>query len=224
MSAALNKPTSLAHFGALLGDPVRSAILLHLSDGSRRPAGELAELAGASPQSASAHLAQLLDSGLLSVERIGRHRFFRIASGEAAEIIEQLGNWIDEPRRPAQALPHLRQARLCYDHLAGALGVQLFERMSAKGMFDVGLQAVQLSERGRTWCHDNGLVSEPPPNSRRPMLRLCLDWTERRHHIGGHFGAALADWMLQRQYVCHGSQKRLLVVTAEGQRFLRDGF
>jgi DNA-binding transcriptional ArsR family regulator len=87
------EPPSLAAAAALIGDPVRAAILLHLTDGSRRPASELAFLAGASPQAASAHLARLVDGGLLTVENQGRHRFFSIASGEVAEMIEGLANW-----------------------------------------------------------------------------------------------------------------------------------
>ncbi len=129
-----SKP-SLVEFGALIGDPVRAAMLLALGDGSRRPAGELSGMAGASPQAGSAHLARLVAGGLLAVEKQGRHRFFRIASGEVAEIIEGLANWTERPVRPIRHDPALCHARLCYDHLAGRLGVAVLEAMSARGLF-----------------------------------------------------------------------------------------
>lgn len=224
MTATKTKPNSLAHFGSLLGDPVRASMLLHLSDGSSRPAGELAHLAGASPQSASAHLTQLLDSGLLAVEQQGRHRFFRLASGEAAEIIEQLSSWIDEPHRRTNVAPHLRKARLCYDHLAGELGVNIFESLSNKGLFAVQQGALELSDQGRSWCQHNDIDLGRSTGSRRPIVRLCLDWTERRHHVGGHFGAALTDWLMHKQFISRGERQRALIVTETGRIFLRDQF
>ena len=217
-------PASLAELGALIGDPVRASILLHLSDGSRRPAGELARLAGASPQAVSAHLARLVDGGLLAVEPQGRHRFFRIASGEAAEVIENLANWIDQPPRHIAHDPALRHARLCYDHLAGQLGVSLFEQMSRRGLFAVGADGPELSQDGLCWCRSKGLPYGSPARSRRPLLRLCLDWTERRHHLGGHLGARLTGTMFEAGLVVCGAKPRTVDVTARGARFLRDEF
>ena len=214
-------PTSLAHLGALIGDPVRAAILLHLSDGSRRPAGELARLAGASQQAASGHLAQLVEGGLLKAEPQGRHRFFSIASGDVAEAIESLGNWLDAPLR---SIPHacgLRNARLCYDHLAGRLGVAVYERMSALGYFTLGREGAGLSEAGQLWAGRMALDLTKPPGSRRALVRLCLDWTERRHHLSGRLGAALAHRMLETDLLKPGAHRRSLLLTAKGAAFLK---
>ena len=218
------KPVTLAEFGALIGDPARAAILLHLSDGSRRPAGELAALAGLSPQALTRHLARLVDGGLLQAEPQGRHRFFRIASGEAAEALEALANWIDEPHRTCRHEPALRQARLCYDHLAGRLGVLLYERMVARGLVALTPEGPLLSAAGGAWCDRHGFALRETPGSRRPLLRLCLDWTERRPHLGGRLGAAIASALLDRGCVTPGQRRRTLMVTAAGSTFLRDEF
>ncbi len=215
-------PASLAELGALIGDPVRAAILLHLGDGTTRPAGELATLAGASPQAASAHLAQLVEGGLLAVEKQGRHRFFRLASGEVAEIIENLANWASPvPRRPRHD-PALCQARLCYDHLAGRLGVALLDRLSEREFLVLGPEGPALSQAGREWYEHQAERPFKPPAGRRPLVRLCLDWTERRHHLGGYLGAKLAELMLERGYVAPGARRRSLLVTAAGARFFCD--
>jgi len=216
-----SKP-SLVELGALIGDPVRAAMLLALGDGSRRPAGELSGMAGASPQAGSAHLARLVAGGLLTVEKQGRHRFFRIASGEVAEIIEGLANWTERPVRSVHHDPALCRARLCYDHLAGRLGVAVFESMSARGLFAFGPDGPALSDAGLAWCRRLGLEPAPPPRSRRPLLRLCLDWTERRHHLGGRLGAAVAAMLFDSGSIVVGARRRTLVVTAKGAALLRD--
>ncbi len=216
-----SKP-SLVEFGALIGDPVRAAMLLALGDGSRRPAGELSGMAGASPQAGSAHLARLVAGGLLAVEKQGRHRFFRIASGEVAEIIEGLANWTERPVRPIRHDPALCHARLCYDHLAGRLGVAVLEAMSARGLFAFGPDGAALSDAGVAWCRRLGLDPTPPSRSRRPLLRLCLDWTERRHHLGGHLGATMTSMLFASGYVVVGVRRRTLLVTTKGAAFLGD--
>lgn len=215
------QPLSLAAVGALIGDPVRAAILVHLTDGSRRPASELAYLAGASPQAASAHLARLVEGRLLVVERLGRHRFFSLRSGEVAEMIEGLANWADHQPKRRRLDPALCRARLCYDHLAGRLGVALFDRMTAQGWLVFSAEGPGLSPAGLEWCARNALDATPPMGSRRPPLRLCLDWTERRHHLGGHFGAALARALIEAGYLRRRPGERAVDVTPRGAAFLR---
>lgn len=212
-------PTSLAQLGALIGDPIRAAILLCLGDGTTRPAGELAALVGASPQAVSAHLAQLIAGGLLKVEKQGRHRFFRISSGEVAEIIENLSNWASLPPARQRHDHALCKARLCYDHLAGRLGVALLECLTERKLLALGADGLALSETGRNWLQHQ--IGKPLSggNGRRPQIKLCLDWTERRNHLGGHLGALLAELMLERGYVVPGSKRRLLLVTPAGARF-----
>ena len=211
---------SLAALGALVGDPVRAAILVHLSDGSRRPASELAYLAGASPQAASAHLARLVEGGLLVSEKLGRHRFFRLPSGEIAEMLEGLANWTDPQPRRRRLDPALCRARLCYDHLAGRLGVGLFDRMAERGWLVLGAEGPGLSPAGLDWCRRSSL-DLTPMTSRRPLLRLCLDWTERRHHLGGRFGAAFASALFEGGYLRRRPGERIVDVTPRGDAFLR---
>ncbi len=215
------KPPSLAAIGALIGDPVRAAVLSLLTDGSRRPAGELAFMAGASPQAISAHLAQLVDGGLLSVEKQGRYRFFRIASGEVAEMIEGLANWTDRQPRRRRLDPALCKARVCYDHLAGEVGVAVFDCMAAQGWIAFGAGGPGLSPAGLEWCRRNQVDPAGPARSHRPLLRLCLDWTERRNHLGGHLGAALAHMLLRQGYARCRPGERIVDVTPGGVEFLR---
>jgi hypothetical protein len=195
-----NTPSSLAEFGTMIGDPVRAAILLQLSDGTTRPAGELAALAGASPQAASTH------------------RFFRLASGEVAEIIENLSYWTISPSRRPRHDPTLCQARLCYDHLAGRLGVTVLDRLTERKLLELGPHGLGLSEAGRKWL-EHLTESSFQPAGRRPLVRLCLDWTERRNHLGGQLGAKLAGLMLEKGYVAPGAKHRSLLVTSAGARF-----
>jgi DNA-binding transcriptional ArsR family regulator len=215
-----DRTLSLATVGALVGDPVRAAILLHLSDGSRRPASELAYLAGASPQAASAHLARLVEGGLLIGEKLGRYRFFRLASGETAEMLEGLANWADPHPRRRRLDPALCHARLCYDHLAGRLGVGLFDGMADRGWLVFGPEGPSLSSSGLEWRRRHRLELTPAP-SRRPLLRLCLDWTERRHHLGGRFGAAFARAMFNAGFLRRRQDGRIVDVTPPGAAFLR---
>jgi DNA-binding transcriptional ArsR family regulator len=215
-------PVSLAQLGALIGDPVRAAILMALSDGTTRPAGELAFLAGASPQAASAHLAQLVEGGLLAVEKQGRHRFYRLASGEVAEIIEGLSNWVSPPVQRVRHDAALCHARLCYDHLAGRLGVRLLDRLSDRELLVLKPNGLDFSDAGRIWFERHAQHSLPPPSKQRALARLCLDWTERRNHLGGYLGAKLTEMMLDRGYLVPGSKRRTITVTSAGARFFCD--
>lgn len=215
-------PVSLAELGALIGDPVRAAILMVLSDGTTRPAGELAFLAGASPQAASPHLAQLVDGGLLAVERQGRHRFYRLASGEIAEIIESLSNWASPPVHRVRHDAALCHARLCYDHLAGRLGVRLLDRLSERNLLVLKPDGLDFSEAGQAWFERHAQHPLPPPSKQRARVRLCLDWTERRNHLGGYLGAKLTEMMLDRGYLVPGSKRRTITVTSAGARFFCD--
>jgi DNA-binding transcriptional ArsR family regulator len=213
------KPLTLAMVGSLIGDPVRAAILLELSDGSRRPASELAFLAGASPQAASAHLSRLVEGGLLQVENQGRHRFFSLPSGEVAEMIEGLANWADQRRRLRPHDPALCKARLCYDHLAGKLGVAIFDRMAAQGWLSLAVEGPAFTPSGLEWCRRHEFEPAAPSRT-RPLLRLCLDWTERRYHLGGHFGAAFARRLFDRSYLRRHPSQRIVELTPPGAEFL----
>lgn len=215
-------PSSLAELGALIGNPVRSSILLHLSDGARKSAGDLASAAGISPQAASAHLARLVEGGLLSAERQGRSRSFRLSSGETAEMIEGLANWIEHSCAPARKRDHIRRARMCYDHVAGQLGVAIHDRMMEQSFVVSAPSGPELSASGHAWCSRHGIAPVVPDGSRRPLIRFCCDWSERRPHLGGHLGAAIATMLTDNGFVRRTPQPRALHVTLAGFRFLRD--
>ena len=181
---------NVAQVGALIGDPVRAAMLGALMDGSERPAGELAELSGISPQTASAHLARLLDGGLLAVNQHGRHRYYRLRDADVAHAIETLSVAADLARAGRRRIdPALRRARRCYDHVAGELGVAICDALIADNRVIAGGDGYTLSAGGRDWLERLHLAL--PPESKRPLVRPCLDWTERRPHLAGWLGAAI---------------------------------
>lgn len=213
----------MAQVGALIGDPVRAAMLGALMDGSERPAGELAALSGISPQTASTHLARLLDGGLLAVNRRGRHRYYRLRDGEVAHAIETLSVAADlAPRRERRIDPALRRARRCYDHLAGALGVAICDALIGDGRVVAGGDGYALSEKGRAWL--SASHAPPPATGRRPLVRPCLDWTERRPHLAGWLGAEICASLERDGAVRRSVQSRTMQVTPKGAAILRKRF
>src|SRR5262245_56532019 len=192
---------ALARVAGLFADAARARMLRLLMDGTRRPAGELAYAAGVSAQSASAHLARLVDGGLIVPEPQGRHRYFRIANPDGARAIESLGSLgaSTQPRTPANRLPSpdvpplFLYSRTCYDHLAGEAAVRILDRM---------LEARWLHPRGRDYTVSRsgakrllalGIDIAEVRNSRRVFARACIDLTQRRPHLSGALGAALLD-------------------------------
>ena len=213
----------MAEVAALLGDPARAGMVTSLWDGRARPAGELARLAGVTPATASAHLAKLLAGGVLRVESRGRHRFYRLADERVAQAIESLAAILAPGRSPeAGELPPLHRARLCYDHLAGRLGVAVSDALLARGLLTHESGAYALPAKGRRFFTGLGVELESLEARRRPLLRSCLDWTERREHVGGALGAALATQMLERDWVRRERGSRALLVTTAGCRGLAD--
>ncbi|MFE7562138.1 ArsR/SmtB family transcription factor [Kitasatospora sp. NPDC057500] len=233
---------SLAHLAGLLADPTRAAFCMALLDGRAWTAGELARHARVAPSTASEHLSRLVAGGLLAEERQGRHRYVRLAGPEAATLIEDLASFPipaahpdrpDRPGRPSAAAPgSLREAtrtsaearaRTCYDHLAGRLGVAVRDAVLARGLV-ADEDGPALTDRGRSWLAELG-VELPPRAGRsggRPVVRTCLDWTERRSHLGGAFGAALCRTALDRAWVERIGSGRALQVTPDGGHALRE--
>ena len=215
----------LAEVAALLGDTARAGMVTSLWDGRARPAGELARLAGVTPATASAHLAKLLAGGVLRVESRGRHRFYRLADERVAQAIEALAALL--PPRPAagaDTLAPLHRARLCYDHLAGRLGVAVSDALLERGWLEHEADAYTLPARGRRAFARLGLDVSALEHGRRPLLRSCLDWTERREHVGGALGAALASELLELDWLRRERGTRALLVTRAGRRGLSDTF
>lgn len=212
----------LAEIGALLAEPARAAMLLALIDGTARPAGELAQAAGVGAATASAHLKRLLDGGLLAVHVQGRHRYYRLAGEDVSALLEAMAlprTRVSLPE-PAGGDRALRFARTCYRHLAGRLGVGLCDALLVHGHLQTLSEGLRLQSSGVEALVQAGL----PEQAASPLLALtgrgCLDWTERRLHVGGPLGVSLTDAMLEAGWLRRRSGNRALQPTDDGLRRL----
>jgi DNA-binding transcriptional ArsR family regulator len=218
----------LSAVAALIGDHHRARFLLALLGGDELAAGELAQRADASTSLASSHLGKLLDGGLVAAERRGRNRYYRIASADVADAIERL--LALAPERTATGLKDvrrgeaLRQARTCYDHFAGRLGVGLTDALERQRVIRAGDDGWELTGAGVRRLGALGVDVEPLRSRRRPLTRRCLDWTERRPHLAGTLGAAIAQRLLELDWLSRIPGTRALRVTPEGQRRLLSEF
>ncbi|MDH6224253.1 winged helix-turn-helix domain-containing protein [Streptomyces sp. MJP52] len=227
MSPPSPPPASpLAETAALFADRTRAAFCQALLDGRAWTAGELARHAGVRPSTASEQLSRLVAGGVLAEERQGRHRYVRLSGPEAAALVESLASWgSDTPPPPPRTLRESTRlgaearARTCYDHLAGALGVTLADAMTARGLVTAGPD-LAVTPAGRAWLAD-ALGFEQPPGARRPLVRGCLDWTERRLHLAGSLGAALCATSLERRWVRRVGSGRAVAVTPAGAEAFR---
>jgi DNA-binding transcriptional ArsR family regulator len=215
---------SLASTAALIADPGRAAMLTALLHGRALAAGELARAANVSPQSASMHLSQLLEGGLVKVAQTGRHRYYQISSPAVAHAVEALGV-ISSPRRqkPIGEGDAISYARTCYDHLAGAMAVSLVESLqnqrflvaSAKSDRDFDVTKAG-QEFFKQWQIDVNVLR----SKKRSFARRCLDWTERRDHIAGALGAAICQRLLELRWIARDGNSRIVRVTPTGRREL----
>ncbi|MGW3213034.1 ArsR/SmtB family transcription factor [Streptomyces parvus] len=210
----------LAALAALLADGTRASFCLALLDGRAWTAGELARYAGVAPSTASEHLGRLVAGGLLAEERQGRHRYVRLAGEPAAHLVEELASQAvpGEPERPrslraASVGSALARGRTCYDHLAGRLGIRITEAMTLRGLLrqDTGFA---LTEAGLEWFDALGIPLDR--SGRRPLVRACLDWTERRPHLAGAAGAALCAHVLEAGWCERFGSGRAVRVTPAG--------
>ena len=216
--------TDLARIAGLFADPARARILRTLIDGTLRPAGELAFAANISAQSASAHLAKLVEGGLLELQAQGRHRYFRIASPEVADAVESLGSLGEAlgPRAPrAPALPkatppQFLRARTCYDHLAGDIAVQVCAAMlNARWLLAEG-RDFRLTPLGEERLAALDVDLEAALHRRRAFARACVDLTQRRPHVGGALGAALLEMYFERGWILRMRRSRAVIITPKG--------
>jgi DNA-binding transcriptional ArsR family regulator len=217
----------IAHLSGLLADPARVAILVTLLDGTSHPASELAAAANVTLPSASMHLAKLSEGRLTQVTRFGRHRYYRLAGPEVAAAIEALGtlaNFVRPTRRaPDAPIPPLRIARTCYDHLAGELSVGICEALQSRKFLDKN--TFMLNEAGEIFLSDLGLdFGAMKANRKRPLVRKCLDWTERKYHLAGSVGAALLDLFRRRSWLKRQPGSRLVKITEEGRHAFQEIF
>jgi DNA-binding transcriptional ArsR family regulator len=210
---------------ALLGDSTRALMLDALMDGEARPAGELARRAGVAPSTASEHLTRLVEGRLLVVEPRGRERRYRLASAEVADVLEALSCLGAETPvsslRAASRSEALRAARTCYDHLAGRFGVELTEALVARDVLRRCDASFELSADGELFLVQLGVDVAGARARKRVFARACLDWSERRPHLAGALGAALAAAALDRDWVCRRPNDRGLRVTPKGAAELR---
>jgi DNA-binding transcriptional ArsR family regulator len=211
----------IAVVGAAIGDPSRAAMLTALMDGRALPASVLAYWAGITPQTASAHLARLVQAKLVVVEADGRQRNFRLANEQVAQALEAL--MALAPSRPRARVPSAEdgalfpEARLCYDHLAGALGVRVLAALVGRRLLVVEGKDFELSSRGARWFVALGIDVSGMRRRRRHFARACLDLTERRHHLAGALGAALAANLLKKGWLRRRPEGRAVSVSKAGQ-------
>ena len=216
---------SIVGIAALIGDHARAEVLTALMADRALTATELAGMAGVTKQTISAHLSKLVDAGLVAVESQGRHRYFRLADRDVAHLLESLMGvafrtgavrTVASPREPA-----LRKARVCYDHLAGEVGVGIYESLlRARALID-GADGLRLTPAGERWFAKLSIDTQALANQKRAFCRACLDWSERRHHLAGALGAALLARFIDLGWAKRARDSRLVLVTPDGERELR---
>ena len=236
----------IARVGALVADPARARVLLALGDGRALPATVLAGEAGVAPSTASAHLGKLVKGGLLVVERHGRHRYFRIAGPEVADLMEALARL--SPPAPVRSLRQgtqaqaVRFARTCYDHLAGMVGTELMSAMLERelltggdGVFEPAAANAdrlsspgfdldyRLTANGAQELRKFGIDFEALPR-RRPLIRYCVDWSEQRHHLAGSLGAAIATRTFELGWLSRARNSRAVHLSDAGREGLKRSF
>jgi len=215
----------LAALAGLWANSTRAGFCLALLDGRAWTASELARHAGVAASTATEHLNLLVAAGLLAQERQGRHRYVRLADPAMAELIEHLAAMAPRRAAPPHSLPAvnrsraLARARTCYDHLAGALGVAITTAMTDRGLLDWE-QGLTLTGHGTAWLDELGIAL--PPDKRRPPVRSCLDWTERRPHLAGTVGAAVCRHAFDSGWITRIGTSRAVALTDTGRRAIRD--
>lgn len=217
----------LAGIAKLFSDSSRASMLSALMSNHALTAGELARAAQISPQTASAHLQQLLAGGLLRVVSSGRHRYYKLAGADVANALEALSTLAPPaaPRnfREGKEAVNLRFARTCYDHLAGRLGVLVAQQLVEMDVVQLNDRDYQVSEGGKLWFKGWDINIEELHLQRRSFAKACLDWSERQFHIAGAVGAAMTNQMLSRKWLTRRGRGRALRLTTLGrQGFIKE--
>jgi DNA-binding transcriptional ArsR family regulator len=219
---------NIVGIASLIGDHARANVLTALMTGQALTATELAAVAGVTKQTISSHLAKLLDARLVSVVSQGRHRYFRLADGDVARLLENLMGVAyrtgavrvrSSPREPA-----LRKARACYDHLAGELGVLIFDSFKKRKLLTSMGGRVALTKQGERYCREFGIDVQALAHARRPLCRACLDWSMRRYHLAGALGAAIFDRCLELRWLRREKGSRVVSFSAFGEKAMRREF
>lgn len=221
MENRLKDGPSIALVGSLAGEPARANMLCALLGGRALTASELANEAGVTLPTASAHLAKLEGGGLISSLKQGRHRYFRLAASDVADMLETMTGVAARAghvrARTGPSDPAMRHARVCYDHLAGEMGVKLFDGLVRRRWIAASGNDVRLTRRGETFLDEFGVDRAALSNSRRPLCRACLDWSERRHHLAGQVGAALLARFIALSWLSRERSGRTVRFTPQGE-------
>jgi DNA-binding transcriptional ArsR family regulator len=216
---------NIARIAALLGESARADALTALMTDRALTATELAAIAGVTKQTMSAHLSKLLQASLIAVDQQGRHRYFRLADEDVAGLLESLMGvafrtgsvrLLSSPREPA-----LRKARVCYDHLAGELGVLAYESLRRNNLLAMSQQGLRLSAAGAEWFRRAGVDTDTAYRQRRTFCRACMDWSERRYHMAGSLGAALFSRVCDLGWAKKEKASRVIRFTPAGDREFR---
>src|SRR5579884_1661628 len=212
----------VARVAAAIGEPARARILGSLLDGRARTSTELAMIAEVSPSTASVHLHRLAEERLVRLHVQGKHRYYSLHGPRVARALEALMQLAGESRGSfvPNTPSHLRQARTCYDHIAGELGVSIHDRFKSLKWLD----GYELTSRGAAELASCGVDVEAARKLRRRFAYACLDWSERRPHIGGALGAAVLDLALKKTWVQREPGDRALAITMHGRRELQARF
>lgn len=224
-----------AEIAALAGEPTRVGMLHALMDGRALTAGELARVAGVSPQTASGHLSRLVSAGVIAVEKQGKHRYHRLSTPSVARMLEsimQVAAELEPAGKQVTVGPRdaaLRRARTCYDHYAGRLGVSLADAMIRQGYVELTGDAGIVSDSGMAFLSSLGievdqLLARRTKRTGRVLCRPCLDWSERRPHLAGLLGAAICAHGMESVWTRRRSDSRAVVVTPKGANILRERF
>ncbi|HLY72125.1 MAG TPA: winged helix-turn-helix domain-containing protein [Puia sp.] len=207
---------------ALIGDPVRAGIMWTLMDGKALTATELALHADTSPQNISMHLSKLLQADLLSVEKQGRHRYYRFSRNDIAYAIESMARLMpdsgEKKNLQAEYDMAIRYGRTCYDHLAGKMGVAITDAMVQQHLLVRRNDNFEITRQGGKWFSELGICVDELKTQRRSLIRPCLDWTERRPHIAGSLAAALLDFMISSDWIRRTKNSRVVLITGIGQK------
>lgn len=217
----------LPQIASLIGDKTRSLLLWSLLDGKAYTATELAIAANTSRQSTSNHLSKLIEAKLITVEKQGRHRYFQLANEQIAQVIESMASLI-----PYQEIEIVRSgkaqklafARTCYDHLAGTLSIQIVNSLVEQKIIHWNKNHFVVNNFGRLWFKELGIDIDYLKGKKRSFANKCLDWTERKHHIGGALGAAILEKFLEKDWIRKKRNTREVVITTLGEKILSEKF
>jgi DNA-binding transcriptional ArsR family regulator len=213
---------AIAPIAALAGDPARANMLAALAGGKALTASELANEAGVTAQTASSHLSKLEAGGLISQVKQGRHRYFRLADRDVALMLESIMGVAARAghmrTRPGPSDPAMRKARVCYDHMAGEMGVRLFDSLVAQRTIANRRDGIEVTREGRQFLADFGIDIDELATGRRPLCKSCLDWSQRRTHLAGALGGALLDRVYELDWAKRDRQSRTLIFSPRGER------